>query len=73
MENTTTLNRPDDQPVQTAVEVMVEELERVVAPGVSVNHNETFRLETDVEELEPLIAPGHNLNHNETFLTDRDR
>jgi hypothetical protein len=72
MENTTTLNRPENQTVQTAVEVMVEELERVVAPGLNLNHNETFRLETDVEELESLITPGHNLNHNETFLTDPD-
>ena len=62
-----------------AEEIVLEivELEDKVAPGISVNHNETLLDDVDsedyalgIEELELKIAPGHGLNHNETFVSD---
>ena len=55
----------------------VEELEDKVAPGISVNHNETLVVDADteddvleIEELELKIAPGRGVNHNETLVCD---
>ena len=48
-----------------------EELEAVIAPGISANHNETLvstRAALEAEELEAVIAPGTQVNHNETFV-----
>jgi hypothetical protein len=44
------------------IELDVEELEEVIAPGRRINHNETLvrdaeAIELDVEELEEVIAP----------------
>ena len=59
------------------LELNVEELEEVIAPGYPVgprpNHNETFvrdgeKIELEVEELEEVIAPGIRVNHNETLV-----
>jgi hypothetical protein len=45
------------------IELEIEELEEVIAPGRVANHNETMvrdgeEIELDVEELEEVIAPG---------------
>jgi hypothetical protein len=48
------------------IELNVEELEEVIAPGISRNHNETAEVELSIEELEEVIAPGITRNHNET-------
>jgi hypothetical protein len=56
----------------------VEELEDKVAPGISVNHNETIVEDgrdaedsvLNIEELELKIAPGRGINHNETLVSD---
>jgi hypothetical protein len=47
-----------------------EELEPVIAPGLRINHDETFlpATELEAEELEPVIAPGGSLQHAETFV-----
>ncbi|MEK7830903.1 MAG: hypothetical protein AAB401_07450 [Acidobacteriota bacterium] len=50
------------------VELNVEEMEAVIAPGLRTNHNETVEVELTVEAVEEVIAPGIGLNHNETFL-----
>jgi predicted component of type VI protein secretion system len=64
------------------IELSVEELEEVIAPGFPTsprpNHNETLvrdgdEIELDFEELEEMIAPavpGIRINHNETLITD---
>ena len=52
------------------IELNVEELEEVLAPGISRNHNETAEVELSVEELEEVIAPGITRNHNETVEID---
>jgi hypothetical protein len=70
---TTMKSQEKDAPAVTEMELYAEELESVIAPGVSPNHNETFvvgSVELEAEELEPVIAPGINLNnHNETFVS----
>jgi hypothetical protein len=58
-------------------ELEVEDLEEVVAPGLSRNHNETLvcrndEIELDVEEVEEVIAPGLRFNHNETMARDEE-
>ena len=58
-----------------AIQLEVEELEDVIAPGVSPNHNETMAgdddvIQLEVEELEDVIAPGLSPNHNETIVRD---
>ena len=61
------------------IELSVEEIEEVIAPGrpIGTNHNETLisdsaEIELSVEELEEIIAPGIKLsNHNETLISDR--
>jgi len=61
---------PDAPPVAPPVELEDEELEAVIAPGRSWNHNETQLpppTELEAEELEVVIAPGFTINHNETF------
>ena len=56
------------------VNLFVEELEDVIAPRLSANHNETMvsdeEIELEVEELEDVIAPGISMNHNETMVSD---
>ena len=54
---------------------VIEELEAVIAPGTSAQHNETLasdseEIELDIEELEALIAPGVKFQHNETLVRD---
>jgi len=47
--------------IANEVELCVEELEEVIAPGVRVQHNETLvsdEVELSVEELEEVIAPA---------------
>jgi hypothetical protein len=50
------------------VELNVEELEEVIAPGWMNNNNETLTVDLEVEELEEVIAPGWTNNHNETLI-----
>jgi len=52
------------------IELNVEELEEVIAPGLQFNHNETLAVDLEVEELEEMIAPGLQFNHNETLFSD---
>ena len=63
---------------QKEIELDVEELEEVIAPGRRYNHNETLvhdveAIELDIEELEEVIAPGKRLNHNETLVRDTSK
>jgi len=51
----------------------VEELEEVIAPRLSGNHNETLvsdEVELNAEEMEEVIAPKLAGNHNETLVSD---
>jgi hypothetical protein len=49
-----------ENPTTAEIELNVEELEAVIAPGIIANHNETLvsdEVELNVEELEETIAP----------------
>ena len=52
------------------IELNVEEMEEVIAPALTTNHNETFDVDLDVEEMEEVIAPILLRNHNETLVGD---
>lgn len=52
------------------IELNVEEMEEVVAPALSPNHNETMEVELSAEEMEEVIAPALAPNHNETVVSD---
>ncbi len=52
------------------IELNVEEMEAVIAPGISGNHNETVEVDLSVEEMEAVIAPALSPNHNETLVGD---
>lgn len=52
------------------IELNVEEMEEVIAPALTTNHNETLDVDLDVEEVEEVIAPGLAPNHNETLVSD---
>lgn len=51
------------------IELNVEEVETVIAPALSPNHNEAVEVELSAEEMEAVIAPGIR-NHNETLISD---
>ena len=64
-----------ENPAMEAIELEVEELEEVIAPGIHMQHNETLasddeEIQLEAEELEEVIAPGRGLNHNETLVSD---
>ena len=40
------------------IELDVEVMEEVIAPGLNSNHNEMLEVDLSVEELEEVIAPG---------------
>jgi hypothetical protein len=71
----TQANRDDNENMMAVeIELSVEEIEEVIAPGWLNNHNETLisdsaDIELNIEELEELIAPGW-FNHNETLISD---
>jgi hypothetical protein len=71
----TQANRDDNENMMAVeIELSVEEIEEVIAPGFQLNHNETLigdsaDIELNIEELEELIAPGW-FNHNETLISD---
>ncbi len=47
--------------VTNEINLSVEEMEEVIAPALTVNHNETLisdEIELSVEELEEVVAPG---------------
>ena len=52
----------------------LEELEEIIAPGLTtLNHNETFigaEVELSVEVMEEVIAPKLSANHNVTLAYD---
>src|SRR5262245_51867731 len=52
------------------IELNVEEMEEVIAPALSPNHNETVEVDLSVEEMEEVIAPALAPNHNETAEVD---
>jgi len=55
------------------IELNVEEMEEVIAPRLSGNHNETLvsdEVELNAEEVEEVIAPKLAANHNETLVGD---
>jgi hypothetical protein len=65
----------DNEPlVRRQIELEVEELEAVVTPHISYNHNGTIvgdDVELSDEELEEVIAPiGKEMQHNETLVND---
>jgi hypothetical protein len=73
----TTLEDENVATVTNALDSEADELEAKVAPGISVNHNETPVEDStsddsvlEIEELEMKIAPGRGVNHNETFVSD---
>lgn len=55
-----------NETVNLEIELMIEEVETIVAPGPMLQHNETVEVELAVEEAETVIAPGISLQHNET-------
>ena len=58
------------------INLNVEEMEEVIAPGLTTNHNETLisdQIELSVEELEEVIAPSLTHNHNETLVSDTNQ
>jgi hypothetical protein len=63
----------DENPATGEIELNVEELEAVIAPKLSANHNETIvndEVELSVEEMEEVIAPKLATNHNETLINN---
>ena len=55
------------------IELQLEEIEEVIAPGTTYQHNETLaddEVELSVEEIEAVIAPRIALNDNQTLLDD---
>lgn len=66
----TIYNNDHTQTTAQEIELDVEVIEEVIAPGIALNHNETLEVELTIEEVEEVIAPGINLNHNETLVSD---
>src|SRR5581483_9301452 len=52
------------------IELQVETVEEVIAPGFNLNHSETVEVELTAEELEEVVAPGVSFNHNEALAVD---
>jgi hypothetical protein len=74
-----TMETHNDEPIDcTHPEVEIEELEQIIAPALTSNHNETLLaepndVELEIEELEQIIAPALTSNHNETLVSDQSR
>ena len=79
----TQANRDENENMMAVeIELSVEELEEIIAPGLFLleraighNHNETLISDTreivlSIEELEELIAPALISNHNEALVSD---
>ena len=60
-------NGTESKMVVAEIELDVEVMEEVIAPGKGTQHNETLEVDLAVEEMEEVIAPG-TYNHNETLL-----
>jgi hypothetical protein len=59
--------------VSNSVDLSCEDMEEVIAPYITFNHNEIIvcdEIELDAEELEDVIAPYISVNHNETISSD---
>lgn len=51
------------------IELNLEEMEAIIAPALSPNHNEAVEVDLSVEEMEEVIAPALTTNHNETLIS----
>ncbi len=68
----TTCRTDAQETLTNEIELRVEEMEEVIAPSLTHNHNEMLisdQIELSVEELEEVIAPGLTQNHNETLAS----
>jgi hypothetical protein len=67
-----TMNANEKENVKLAIELTIEEIEEMIAPGpgLVLQHNETLEVDLTVEEVEEVIAPGPILQHNETLVKD---
>ncbi len=52
------------------IELNVEEMEAVIAPALSPNHNEAVEIDLSLEEMEAVIAPALTTNHNEALVSE---
>ena len=73
--NTQATRDENENMMAIEIELSVEEIEEVIAPGFQLNHNETLisdsaEIELSVEEFEEVIAPGWLNNHNEMLISD---
>jgi len=62
------MNTNEQANTKPEIELTVEEVEEMIAPGPVIQHNETIEVDLIVEEAEAVIAPGPILQHNETLL-----
>ena len=53
-----TIYQNDNNTPASEIELNLEALEEVIAPGIYPNHNETLEADLYVEEMEEVIAPG---------------
>ncbi len=62
-----------NETVNLEIELLIEEVEPIVAPGPVLQHNETVEVELVVEAVEEIVAPGPGLvlQHNETLAFER--
>ena len=54
----TSYQNDNTQTTAQEIELNVEVMEEVIAPGLGTNHNETLEVDLSVEELEEVIAPS---------------
>lgn len=66
------MNTNEQENFNQEIELTIEEIEAVIAPGITYNHNETVEVDLTVEEVEDVIASGCGLGlqHNETLVSD---
>ena len=62
------MNANEKENAKQEIELAIEEIEEMIAPGPLLQHNETLEVELTVEEVEEVIAPGPVIQHNETLL-----
>jgi hypothetical protein len=63
----------DEAATPDAITLEVEEVEDVIVPGITLNHNQTLvsdEVELNAEDAEEVIAPAIASNHNETLAID---
>lgn len=52
------------------IELNMEEMEAIIAPALSPNHNESVEVDLSIEEVEVVVAPALTTNHNEVLVSD---